>query len=257
MGSLALWGAIGGAAKGAEKHLLQRQQDESYAKRSNIDEARENRLEGLRQTNRVSIKGIEAKSAMDLQGASDTAAMSRLERTGELAESQEEFRQFGQEQMKIIEQQHDSIERELDRKHDISKARISASSSGSNPFVKAYLDRYEKVTLTDEQYNEYGIAQSARQLPLTYDKMSGKYYVQQGDKVFYADKELPDLSNQDPEQGPVYPKPQQANFEALAQNPARYEGTFVNSFGYLPGWFLTAKMNAEMRTVAGAGQGAQ
>jgi hypothetical protein len=256
MGQLALWGAIGGAAKGAEKHLLNRAADESYEKRAGIDEAREKRMAQLQQDFRIDITDREQAGAMERQGAADEAAMARLEKTGEQAESLEGVRQsgrerledqraFNQEQLQVIEQNWQSVEKERDRISNMNVAeRRAAIATSSNPaLLKALIGRYEKTQLTEQEMNEYGIPMSQRDLPLTYDRMDGKYYAQEGDKLFLANSEKPDLSK--------YEKPTDPYLEKLAEDPVRYEGQFLQSFGYLPNWFLAAKMNAGLQGVSG------
>lgn len=255
MGTFALWGAIGGAAKGAEKGLLMKAEDESYEKRAKIDEARERRLEELRQKGRMDVQSAADKAAMERLGEQGQQSLEEIGARGEEARTTQEAgheqamelegeRAFNQEQLQVIEQNWKSIENELDRLNRLDVAdRQRAASGSSNPLVKAYIDRYEKSQLTEQQMNEYGIPMSQRDLPLTYDKMDGKYYAQEGDKLYLANAERPDLSK--------YESPGQEHLEALAADPIRYELQFINSFGYLPGWFLGAKMSAGLQQVSG------
>lgn len=263
MGSLALWRGLEGAGKGMDQVYEQRLQDESHEKRSGIDEARAQRLEKLRQANRIEI-----------QEMGDTAAMERLEKSGEQAVEQigvrgdeavelEGVRQegamtlaeqnaFNAEQRQIIEQNWRSIENELDRQvtREGNAARAGASTT-DNPLAKAYIGRFEKTSMTEQEMNEYGIPMSQRDLPLTYDNMSGKHYAQDGDKLYWANAERPDFTAAD------YRPPNEHAVNALAQNPTLEEAGFVKQFGYLPSWFLFAKMQEGIRLSTGGTQGAE
>lgn len=263
MGSLALWRGVEGAGKGMSQMAEQRMADESYEKRSGIDEAREQRLEKLRQGNRIEIQGVSDDAAMDRQVLAGEQAVEQIGARGdetrttqeaghENAMELEDERAFNQEQHQIIQQNWQSIENELNRAVT-REGHAASSGAGSldNPLAKAYIQRFEKSTLTEQQMNDYGIPMSQRDLPITYDSMSGTHYAQDGDKLYWANAEKPDFTS------PDYKPPTSLALNALAANPTIEEPGFVKQFGYLPSWFLYSKMQEGIRTSTGGAQGAE
>lgn len=254
MGSLALWGAIGGAAKGAEKGILMKAEDESYAKRAKIDEDRESRMEKLRQSGRMEIQGAESEAAMDRQKAGDVAAMERLRAGGEEERTTEGVRQenrmeleseaaFNREQLQIIDQNWRSVENQLDRESREKIAELSArtSSAAGSKLLDKHLNRYQKSTLTKSQANEYGIVMNESQMPATYDDLEGVWYLQKGNMLFLPN----DNGNYEPRN---LDKLSDAHLNALYQNPER-KGDFLERYGFLPVHFLKAQMISDLNSL--------
>jgi len=244
MGALALWGAVGGAAKGAEKGILMKADEETKERQSKIDHDRQVALERLKQTHAIEIEDMRQKGATTRTEMGEEGALERTKLGIEGSLEVEDARAFNAENRQIIEQNWKSIENELDRQHEMGLEKYKTRGSGSDPMLNAALDRYEKTTLTEQQMNEYGIAMSQRDLPLIYDKLAGRYYTQEGDKLFIANGEKPDLTAKDAEGNPLWAKPAQEHLDALAANPTGYEDRFATSFGYLPGWFLAVKLQS-------------
>lgn len=250
MGSLALWRGIEGAGKGMSQLAEQRMADESYEKRSGIDEAREQRMEKLRQENRIEI-----------QSQSDAAAMERLEVSGEQAVDQihergdearttqaegheqnlevEDTRAFNAEQRQIIDQNWQSVEKQLDRE---SRERIAMMGAGAgssaNKLLDKHLNRYTSKTLTKGEANEHGIVMSETQMPATYDDLEGVWYLQKDNMLFMPNESgVYEPRNMD--------KLTDAHLNALYQNPDK-KGDFLQRYGFLPVHFLKAQMLSDM-----------
>ena len=226
MGALAKWGAIAGAAKGYAEGKQQEWDAESEAESARIDDQRKQAFERLQQEGRMELERLKQEGATGRTEMTVTGQQDVQEMRGEQAADERIWK---------------SEENEMDRANarEIAQIRADATRSGSgasNPIIKANLDRYQARTLTREEANQYGIALTSTEEPAIFDNMTGTWYLQEGDKLFFA---------QDAERT-VKARANQNHLEALYANPQRAT-EFYDKFGYLPRGYLQALMASDMR----------
>jgi hypothetical protein len=220
MGSLAKWGAVAGAAKGAEKALDVRVERENAA----IDEARAARLLALKQKHETMMQGTKGEQAVEqietrgdvqkeLQGTEIAAEK-------DMYEIEAEDKQFAREDIQTFTAEQAALDRES--AEGIAAQKISASHAARNRVN----DRFQAKNLTETEKGDWGIDLET-DVPAVFDKLSGITYIQEGRKLVMAgDKSKPrDVEPTDAHIKLLYEKPEQAD-------------KFYDMFGYLPVGYL-------------------
>lgn len=242
MGSLAMWSGLAGAGKGLAEYSMKRIEDESYAKRSKIDEAREQRLADYQSKIRKEESTLEFGQDMsrtiyeqnraDTRAAEqDTKAMERVELQSQTQKDVEDIRQTGQTTRQ-------SAEHEMRRTGEYFDPYKTAGVTNVWEARKMLNDRFESEVLSPEKATDIIGITTKEQVTTTYDKWSGEWFVQVGDKTTLG---IPltqeELKQRYPE---GLPKPSPKKVELLLANPDKYQ-EWVQKYYYLPTNFLQAR----------------
>lgn len=209
MSKLALWGAVAGAAEGAEKNIENRRKSEE----ADLDEQREirlkeleDRLRGGREAGNIKERGAQAE-ALQAKQQSFTAGESEKTRS---AKSEEER----------LSREHEAAQSELDRASEERMNDITAGSKGSGK-------RWEFKTSTQTRTGEGGIPEQYDVVSLS-DKGSGRTFVQKGSRF------IP----QGTEPGSIRRAPRAAIADLLANTDQA--DAFLEAYNYLPIEFFGA-----------------
>lgn len=236
MGSLAMWSGLAGAGKGLAEYSMKRIEDESYEKRSKIDEARDKRLSDYKSKlsreeethklgGQISLEMLEQGRADMRAEGQDKRAMERVEATAAGQYAVEEERQRGATQRTQM---------------DIDAGRWDKTPRGGaqDPRFKAIVDRYEPKTLTVSEASKLEpnnpLFNIEKDTPAIWD--GDTWYLQKGNKYI-----LPDAPPKEPPQDFKV----KAEQDALRE-PLKYGDMFLAAYNYLPIGYFKARRNAEL-----------
>lgn len=243
MGSLAMWSGLAGAGKGLAEYSMKRIEDESYEKRSKIDEARDKRLSDYKsklsreeETHRlggqISLEMLEQGRADMRQAEQDAQAMSRVELQTQTQKDVAGINQAGQT-ARLQE------EREARRTNEWFDTTPGKTGRGANdPRFKAIVDKYQPKTLTVSEANKLQpdnpLFNIEKDTPAIWD--GDTWYLQKGNKYI-----LPDAPPKEP------PQESKAKAEQDAlREPLKYGDMFLAAYNYLPMGYFKARRNAEL-----------
>ena len=269
MGSLAFWAGVGGAGKGWEKGILAKEERDA----AKIDNDRKVALERMRQEGENTRadkreSGADRRLVVSNQAAEDRIGLetaATLEVEGQRFENNRtvaDDNAFNAEQLQVMKQNWESIEKELDRVH---KGELNAASAraSNNPFLNDYASRFTMRTDTEKEFENGGLEVSHRNVPIVGDVMTGKTYAQQshpatGSIFVPANSPMPEfdklLSETKADGTPKYRLPNQQAVDQLLMNPTpSEEQSFLKTFKFLPPNFLAARMTYDLNKVIGGG----
>lgn len=295
MGSLAMWGAVGGAGRAGESYIKDQADRDWKTSQADIDFEREKvlaRIRGEEQRKGIQTSGdvqaetvipaategriAETVAAGDVQA--ETVIPARTEglkevathqggiesghirdRSDEVSRNQWE-RQTWQEHQNALQRQHEK---------DLQRMRDAASKSGSKAsetILKHQLDRFEKGDLTEEILLNNNLPMGGKNLPGVYDRDTGTWYSQHGNKLMYAsdgDRKPGTAPTGGVEifingekkyfkEGEKLPEPSMGHIEGLAANPDQVDA-FYDKFGFIPRIYLSALRNQALNAHFGTG----
>lgn len=214
MGKLAMWGAVAGGAEGYQTELANREKREAAA----IDEQRQERLLKMQQAHSEKMAGRREEHEKALQKTRGEQAVTQIGAQGENQLAVVDATMGGRGELQDDQQAFLTIENQLDRE---SREKIAAASRSAAAIKAA--KRFEAKILSVGEANEYGI-KIETDAPGVYDKESGTWFLQKGDKLV-----LPESTP--PEGG--YARANQTHVDNLYKNPDRVL-EFVSKFGYAP-----------------------
>lgn len=273
MGNLAMWAGIGGAAKGGEKYLTMRQEQDDRKEMADIDTARQKMLarirgEESRKTARVTgeenRKGIEksgevqagtvipseTKSKLEIQKA---GAEDSLEQIGARGEEERQTLAVGESSRagreadrRVWQSSENDLDRKLKRELADMEAKLAKSSGkAGQEMLKRQLDRYEAQKVKDTHFSG-SVPVGESETPAIFDKLTGTWYVAKGDRLYY-----PDDLKEGSESTAGKPPPNPKHIAGLYAKPAM-ASDFYGKFGYLPKGYLQALMKHDLGLVNAA-----
>jgi len=239
MGSLAMWSGLAGAGKGLAEYSMKRIEDESYEKRSGIDEAREMRIaefkaqadrENAELQHQYDTSQTMLKAGLDVTGqeAKDASALERTQVSAAAQTQAAAINQAGQSS-------RFAGEREARRKGEWFDD--SARGGASDPRYKAMVDKYKPKTLTVSEASELNptnpLFNIEKDSPAVYDGTT--WYLQVGNKYILPDEE------------PRYPVERAQAEKDLLERPMELGDEFLATWHYLPIEYFKRRTAQELR----------
>lgn len=200
MGAFAKWGAVKGAAEGAKEVFEGRIASRAAEEKSAADDARETRLEEIRQANRVVLEEQRGKQAQELETTRQEGEM----------ESQE-FLETGRMGRQTQEEEFEAGESALER---ASKEKIAGIKAKGKPGTKDKTFQ-SKMVKTGEMVNGIPVE---RDTPMVFDPHSGRGYVSEnGQARIYGESRVADTPPKTGELRYLYKNPTPANLDKFAR----------------------------------------
>lgn len=209
MGSLAFWGGVKGAAGATKEHLVRRDEEEIANRKMAIDEARQVRLQKMRDT---------AQMARQETGQYFKAGESELERGQDTSE------RTGGEGFKAGEaerqRQFDAVQQDKAEASSEKIAGIRASEKDKTAGKWKITKTKGKGTIDPET----NMPTEGGEIITITSPDTGNSYVQQGAKF------VPQGGNEEMRQ----PAKREEAMKALYADPKRWADTFLNEYHWLP-----------------------
>lgn len=209
MGALATWGAVAGGAKSTKEHLVRKEEADIATQKSTMDEARQVRLQKMRDT-----------AQMDRQGSSQefTAGESQAGREFKSGErgAGEEFKSGEAE----TQRQFEAVQ--TDKKLESAEKVAGIRASGKDKTAGKW-----KITKTKGKGGvdpQSGLPTEGGELITITSPDTGNSYVQAGARFVPQGGDLEILQ----------PKKKDEAMKELYANPEKWADTFLNTYHWLP-----------------------